>query len=314
MRGHDERVLSRLALRSLLATALLGAACRDERPWHAADWRPAEPPRRIVAASVLATEVLLAIAPRDRLAGVHVLAADRRYSPVAADVVGLPLVGAEPEQLLAARPDLVLCDPFTRPETMALLGAAGVPVVQTTNPGSFDDVAANVRRIGVLCHVEPAAERLVGTMQRQLAELRAQGADLSAWRVLRLDGDLTTYGRPSLFDALVRAAGAVNLAAEHGAGPYRKLDVETLLAWRPDVIVVSGDVGESGAERAPSVESAAAPAVPAWLAQTPGAALLRCLQNGRVVAIPGPLLGTTSPRLAEAAVLLQRRLRAWGRP
>lgn len=100
------------------------AACARPAPWAAVDWRPANAPQRIVAASLLATEVLLEILPRERLAGVHVLAADPRFSLVAGDVQGLPLVGADAEQLLAVRPDLVLCDAYTRPETLALLSSA----------------------------------------------------------------------------------------------------------------------------------------------------------------------------------------------
>src|SRR6187200_46151 len=98
--------LTLTALAAIAVLALPAAGCREQRPWSSPDWRPALPPQRIVAASVLAAEVLLAIAPRERIAAVHVLAADPVFSLVAAQARALPLVGAEPEQLLAARPDL----------------------------------------------------------------------------------------------------------------------------------------------------------------------------------------------------------------
>jgi iron complex transport system substrate-binding protein len=286
----------------LIATSLLGlTACQRAQPWDDPAWRPATAPQRIVAASVLATEVLLAIAPRERLAGVHVLAANSEYSLVAVEAQGLPLVGAEPEQLLAARPDLVICDPFTRPETLALLGAAGVPVVLTGNAGSFADIAANVRRLGVVCHLEPAAERLVTTMEGRLRALAVRASEVAAFSVLCIDGALHTHGRPSLFDAMVTAAGARNLAGERGTGPFRKLDVEAVLAWRPDVLVLAEALDP-------------ATPMPAWLRQFDGVSLLPCIQNGRIVGIPGSLLGTTSHHLVDAAHELQRRLLLWGRP
>lgn len=287
----------------MIGLLLLGTSCRDERPWQSATWRPAQPPQRIVAASVLATEVLLAIAPRERLAGVHVLAADPRYSLVVDQSQGLPLVGAEPEQLLAARPDLVICDPFTRPETLALLGAAGVPVVMTSNPTCFPDIAANVRRIGAWCHLEAGAARLVGTMQERLLALQAHAPEVASFRVLCLDGSLHAHGRPSLFDAMVQAAGAKNLAAERGVGPFRRLDVEAVLTWRPDAIVLAAETDAAPGE-----------VVPPWLRQYDGMSLLPCVQKSRVVAIPAPLLGTTSHHLVEAAHELQQRLRQWERP
>ena len=44
-------------------------------------------------------------------------------------------------------------------------------------------------------------------------------------------------------------------AAERGVGAFRKLDIEEVLAWRPDAIVLSG-ASEAGA--------------PAWISQLPG--------------------------------------------
>lgn len=295
--------MSRRPILAALAIAfgLLHAACREKASWETPNWRPERAPRRIVAASVLATEVLLEIAPRERIAGVHYLAADPTFSLVAADVKGLPLLGAEPEQLLACGPDLVICDPFTKRETLALLASASVPVITPQNPGTFDDVAANVLRIGAVCHLDEPAARLVASMRQRLAALAARAADVADWRVANIAGGMHVHGRGSLFDAVVTAAGARNIASQRGAGPFRKLDVETLLGWNPDAVVISA--------------SADAPGVlPQWLQQVPGVSLLSCVAQRRVVRIPAPLLGTTSHRLVEAAEQLQATLRDWGRP
>jgi iron complex transport system substrate-binding protein len=280
---------------------MLAAACRPERPWAEPNWRPTVPPQRIVAASLLATEVLLAIAPRERLAGVHFLAADARYSCVVDAVGDLTRVGAEPEQLLAARPDLVICDPYTRPETLALLSAAAVPVVVTANPTTFADIAGNLRAIGRWCHLENAAEQLVATMQERLRRLAERAPELASWRVMNLDGGLHTYGRDSLFGALVAAAGARSEAAARGVGPFRKVDAEALLAWQPDALVINAEE-DAGSD------------LPAWITQHPALPLLRCVQRRRVLQVSGPLFASTSHHLVAAAELLQRELLQWGTP
>ena len=277
------------------------AACARPAPWAAADWRPANAPQRIVAASLLATEVLLEILPRERLAGVHVLAADPRFSLVAGDVQGLPLVGADAEQLLAVRPDLVLCDAYTRPETLALLSSADVPVVVTADPASFDDIAANVQRIGRVVHREAEAAAMVLRMHERLRALAADAPAVAAWRVMNLDGGLHTYGRGSLFAAVVAAAGARSEAVERGVGPFRKLDAEALLGWQPDAIVVNGDP-QDGAN------------LPIWIGQHPALPLLRCVERRRVLPVHGALFNTTSPRLVAAVEFLQQSLRRWGQP
>lgn len=307
MAGRDDGRVIR-ALRSLhraapaFAGVLAGlAAVACSRTPDLSVTRPAAPPQRIVAGSLLSAEVLLEIAPRERLAAVHSLAADPLYSLVAAATAGLPQVGAEPEQLLAVQPDLVVVDAYTRPETVALLLAAGVPILRTESAASFADIAANVLRIGRACHLEEAAATLTKRLDERVAAVRAAGADLAGWRVCSLDGAMNTYGKDSLFDAVVATAGATHLAAQRGVGPFRRLDVEALLAWQPDALVLGCAPGGEERERA-------------WLRQVPGLQYLVCVQKDRLVFVPGPLLGATSPRLVEAAELLQQRLHAWGKP
>jgi ABC-type hemin transport system substrate-binding protein len=101
---------------------------------------------------------------------------------------------------------------------------------------------------------------------------------------------------------MLRAAGARNLAAERGAGPFRKLSIETVLAWQPQGLVVAGHRG-AGDDR-----------LPPWFAQIPGLDLLECAHAGRLLFVPGAMLGTTSHRLADTAEFVQNELRKWGRP
>ncbi|MCA8951359.1 MAG: ABC transporter substrate-binding protein [Planctomycetes bacterium] len=282
------------------ATALAGglalAACGGGEP---ASVRTERSPRRIVAGSVFAAETLLAIAPRERIAAVHELAANAKFSLVAAEVAGFPRVGAEPEQLLAVRPDLVVVDAFTKPETLAILASAAVPVLLVPAPRSFEDIATNVRRVGEACRLEAAAERLVAAMNARLAELAARRAEFAQFELMSLDGGLHTLGRGSLFDAVVCAAGAVNLAAERGAGPFRIMTTESVLAWRPQVLVIEVRADSAAEERK-------------WVDRVPGFELLPAVQRGQIVFLDAALLGTTSHHLVDAVAALQDALAGWG--
>lgn len=284
---------------SAAAALVLLAGCAEHQPWDATDWRPTAAPQRIVAASVLAAESLLGVLPNERLAGAHAFAADARYSLVADRAAGIPLLGATPEQLLSVDPDLVLVDAYTRAETLALLAAAGVPVVRTRDPHSFDDIEANLHLLGRVTHLDEELAAVVGSMREQLRQVEARGRELGPWRLMSLDGALHTYGEGSLFDAIARAAGATNVAAEHGVGAFRKLDIEEVLAWRPDALVLSGEPGAG---------------VPEWIQQFPGLDLLPCVQNERLLFVPGPLLSTTSHHLVETAAFVQKQLQEWKTP
>ena len=259
------------------------------------------PAVRIVAGSVHSTEVLLEIAPRERLAAVHVLAADGRYSAAVEQARGLALVGAEPEQLVAAHPDLVFTDPFTRAETQQLLQSCGIRVVRTPDIASLDDVEHSIRAIGAAAGLAVEAAALVARMRDREALLRTAAPARSSWRLLTIDGGYHAFGTGSLVDELLRLAGARNLAAEHGVRAFRRLDAEEVLGWDPDALVVSGDVGSEANELA-------------WMRQDPALARLRCVQQGRVVCVPGALLSSTSHHALEAAALVGRTLDQWGRP
>lgn len=285
------------ALPVLSIACLLG--CSDRHAWESDGWRPEAPPARVVLGSVLAAESLLSVLPADRLAGAHEFAADPGYSLVAERARGAPLVGSTPEALLSVRPDLVLVDAYTRAETLALLAAAGVPVVRTIDPHGFADIETNLHTLGRVTHLESELQEVADAMRAALGEVARVAATLPEWRLLSLDGALHTYGEGSLFDAIARAAGATNVAAEHGVGAFRKLDIEEVLAWRPDALVLAGKPGQM---------------VPEWVAQLPGLELLPCVQQGRLLFVPGPLLSTTSHHLVDAAAFVQRQLQEWKAP
>lgn len=260
-------------------------------------------PVRVAAASVFSAEVLLELLPETHFAGLHFLASEPRYSRVAKRAANLPELGASPEQLMAAKPDLVVIDEFTSADTATLLGSVGIAVVRTRPVANFDDVANNVRLLGHAVGEDEAAEAVCARLFAQREAIRQQGEGLDAFCVMNLNGALDTYGAASLLDDAVRIAGATHLPARHGVGGYRHLDIETVLSWRPDAIVVSVDDG------APSTSDGTE-----WLAQHPGLRLLPCVQKGRVVRIPGSLLSNTSHHAIEVAAHLQSALRRWGRP
>lgn len=291
--------MPRLVVPAALALIAVVAACRRGPVAEAVD--PSRPPARVVAASVFAAEVLLDLVPRERLVGVHFLAADPRYSMVADRVGDLPRVAAEPEDLLSVEPDLVVIDAFTKPETVALLEAAGVRLLRPPEARDFAGIWANIRLLGEACDNAKEAERLIATAQTRLAALRATAAERAGWRVMSLDGALHTYGKGSLFDAVVVAAGARNLAVDEGVGPFRKLDVEAVMVMPADAIVLGAGSGDLAQERL-------------WLTRHPGLRLMRCVERDRLLLVPSPMLASTSHHLVTAAERIAAQLSRWGAP
>ncbi|WP_432723119.1 cobalamin-binding protein [Jeongeupia wiesaeckerbachi] len=197
--------------------------------------RLSQPAKRVVTLAPSATELVAELAPT-LLVGVD-SASD--YPDV---VRTLPRVGrydgANVEAVLALRPDLVVAwsgDAMAR--SLAQLRAQGIAVF-ISKPANPDDVADNLRRLGILLGREkPAAERAV-LLERRYAALKAEHMSRQRLKVM-----LEISARPLMTvsdrDFLGRAigdCGAINVFGD-AVAPYPIVSVEAVLAKAPALII-----------------------------------------------------------------------------
>jgi iron complex transport system substrate-binding protein len=311
---------------SFVIAAVLVAACerapvRGEAPWRrrlelrAADAFPrafttargervviAAPPRRIVSATGFSDAVLLAICPRERIAALHALSKDPKWSPVAEESRGFPRhTTGDPEQILACGPDLVILASFSREETRTLLARARRTCVTFERFDSLTDVEDNVRALGWLTGLDAPAEALVDGMRATLARLAGGRERRRAWRVLYWNELRTTAGTATTFDDLLAAVGARNTAAEHGVRGSSPISSEQALAWDPDALVVGAEPGKEDQARA-------------QVLQDPALASLRSVRNGRILFVPNAELQATCHHVVRAAERIAQALDRWGNP
>ena len=127
------------------------------------------PPQRVLALSLGHDEMLLALLSRDRFAGVGSFAADPTYSNVADLVGGMTQVQRGVENVLAAKPDVVVVSKYTKADMVALIKEAGVPVVRSALENSAAGNIPNILLLGYLLGVEERALELVAEIERRLA-------------------------------------------------------------------------------------------------------------------------------------------------
>ncbi len=258
-------------------------------------------PQRIVSQTVATDEILLALVAPERLVALSQLADDARYSYCAdraQTVAGR--CGGSAEAILQLRPDLIFVASYSRAELVELLSAGGAPVYRLTKFGGLADIQANIRAIGEAVGETAAADALVAAMDRRFAALGERARQRTRpLRVMSFGGSHFTAGTETTFDDLVRAVGGINVAAEHGVVGFRQISSEQLLAWRPDVIVISAESGAgSGKEDAVRQQWLADPAVAAAIGRDPR----------RLVVVESRALTTVSQHLADAAEHLEARL------
>lgn len=213
-------------------------------------------PTRIVSQTLGTDEILWEICPHERLAGVSQISFDPKYSWLAADLKAAgatPIVNAE--EILQLQPDLIFVASFSRPETVQSLQAAGANVFRFANFDSLADIEQNIRLIGQAIGEETRAESLVARMETELAAVKARWpANGKPPRVLSFSVSGDTAGGQTLFDAIVRAAGAVNVAAEKGLTGFPKISPEQVVEWQPDFLLTGAEISKDEQARARLLE------------------------------------------------------------
>ena len=256
----------------------------------------AAPPHRILSAVLASDEILTALVPPERLAGVTYLVDEPGLSDVARRLPpDLPRIHAEAETMLALRPDLVVLASYTRATTVRLLVAAGVPVVRFQWYRSFADIMRSIHMLAAAVGSDGGA-RLVDDMRQRIAEVEGRVQGLERPRVLYYGGGGYSAGRDTLIDAMITLAGGHNVARDVDLRGQGRLPLEVAVSLRPEVILVSAWEPGAGDD-----SGAAFVHHPVW-------ANVPAVQDGRVYGIKGAWLTSVSQYAVNALEAMARVL------
>lgn len=201
-------------------------------------------PARVVSMNLCTDQLLLLIAERGQIAAVSPLATDPEMSALAALAAGLPQTSGRAEDIYLRRPDLVLADVWSDPETVAMLERLGVRVLRFSPGVSVPDIRAKIVAMGdALGQPARAAEVLADFDTRLAAIERPEPAPRAA--VYGAGG--FGYGPATLEGQMLALAGFDNLVSGPGLDWGGRLDLERLVLAAPD-LVIAGAPGASRAE------------------------------------------------------------------
>jgi iron complex transport system substrate-binding protein len=251
------------------------------------------PPKRIVSQTLGTDEILFAICPRDRIAGITEVAFNDTYSKIVdeAKASGIKTIYG-PEDILALKPDLVFIASYSRAEMATLLRAAHAPVYRFSNFDRIEDIANNVRQLGYLIGEDAAAARVVNDMNERLTRARARAAASGRHpRIMTYDGSGYTAGNNTLFDDVIRQAGGVNVSAEHGAKGYGRVSAEQILEWQPEYLICGAKAGDEDIIRR-------------RLMDNPAIATSTAVKSGRLILMDTRVFMTTSHHVVTAVEAL----------
>lgn len=258
-----------------------------------------EPAQRVVSLAPSCTEIVCAVG------GLQTLAAVTRFCDDPPEVLSLPRIEGfnNPgiEAILALQPDAVLASDITRPDTVARLRATGLTVVVLTGAG-LDGIVTDLETTAALLGMNAAAAVEPFQQTRQSVVKALAGlSEAERPRVLVTFGELTTFsaGKGTFTDALLREAGAINLAAA-AASPWPKLSREYLLEQNPAVLVVTRD-DVPGVQPAPSTLLQRYRDDPVWRE-------IEAVRRGKVYVVDSDAFTVPSPNVAQLLRALAQQL------
>jgi len=159
-----------------------------------------------------------------------------------------PAIGSSAEELIAARPGLVLSGNYASAGTDAALARAGVRVESFGVAVTLDENEQQVMAIAQAIGREAQGKALVARMSDAARPRKDDGRSAIIWT----SGGFVP-GKGTIRDEMLARAGFRNASAKYGLGEWDMLPLETLLRDPPDIIFTpvraEGDDGRALALR-----------------------------------------------------------------
>lgn len=211
-----------------VVAALLGAAVSAAA---------ADPPKRVVSMNLCTDQLALLLAAPGQLVSVSYLARDPGASALAREAASVPVNHGLAEEIFLLEPDLILAGVYTTRATVSMLRRLGFRVEEFAPENDFDDIRANIARMGALLGREPGARALAAELDLALAAAAARPASHPRPLAAPVYANAFTTGRGTLMSKVIEAAGYDNLGSRLGFEGTARLPLEVLVLSRPDLLI-----------------------------------------------------------------------------
>lgn len=245
------------------------------------------PPTRIASVVLGVDENLMDLVDPSRIVAMTQIATLPDVSNIASRMpAGKTLIRDMWQGVIDAKPDLVLAATYT-PTLADPLIARKLPVYQFTEFNSIDDLLHNFELLGQLVGEETKAESIL-TADRALLAKAAEKRWPSPVRAIYFsEGSL--YAKGTVPAEVIVRAGLVDAATEAGLSKYVTATPELMAKLKPDVILFGEDSAKAEQETV-------------MMFRRPEYQTIDAVRRGRVHAIPGKHITTTSHLIVQAVI------------
>lgn len=196
-------------------------------------------PQRVVSMNVCTDQLAMLVAAPDQLVSVSYLAVRPDVSALHADAAaaGYRLNHGLAEQVFLMEPDLVLAGAYTARASTTMLERLGFRVEIFQPARTFEDIRANIARIGGLLGREARADALIVEMDAKLAGLAP--ADDESPTVAAFFANGYSIGDGALLHDAMRRGGWRNAGVDYGVAGVGKLPLEVIVSRPPDAFLAN---------------------------------------------------------------------------
>jgi len=198
-------------------------------------------PQRVVSTFLCTDEYVYRLVPRDRIAALSYLSADRHpvVSTIVDKVKGIRLTRGSAEEVLALHPDLVVMYQGTNPRLRAHLVETHTPFVETKWANSIADIRDVTRQLGAALGAKDRAEAMIADMDAKLARAAKQAPHPAVTTLIYEPNGYANSGGVS--DDILRRIGLRDVAARMNQTRSGTVPVESLVANPPELLILNGE-------------------------------------------------------------------------
>ena len=246
---------------------------------------------RVVALANGSAEIVAALGYSSILVGRDVASTLPEFAAIPIDNPGHTI---SPELVLSQRPDLIIIDANSSPQTaISVLQKSGIAIVKISDSFNLSAIVTKEAAIAEAIGVPIAGKRL----ESQVSSTTFPKGKIKVL-FLYLRGTASIYligGKGSGADSLFSAMGFRDIGAENLSQPFSAMSAEELIKLDPDVIVLMS----KGLQSVGGVDG---------LIALPGVAQTRAGRERRVTTVDDSLLLSFGPRTPELVRLLRSNI------
>jgi iron complex transport system substrate-binding protein len=257
--------------------------------------------QRIVSLSPNLTEIVFSLGLSDKVVGVS---SDSDWPPEAKTKLKVGTFWQpNTEAIIAAKPDLVVCETFLQQnETAQALKRAGLNVL-SLRVETIDELFAAIRSIGQAVDYPEKAEQLAADIKEQLDQIRESSSSLKKVKVLWViqTEPVRVAGVKTFVNEIIELAGGQNAIAPTG-DQYPSISTEEIIGCNAEVIIQSAMGTEDLAKQQKAAEK--------FWSRFPN---LPAVKDKRIYVINPDTVLRLGPRIGEGAQAVAQCLRQKGK-